>query len=170
MPGPELTTTRLVLRPMDARSRELLHRHWNEPAVGRYLWDGGAVSMDTVDEVIAASDEHFAATGLGLWVLSLPDDGPFAGFCGFRPAGEHMELLYSLEPHLWGRGLATEAAERTIRYAFDDVGLTTLLADTDAPNEASVRVLTKLGMTEQRRFHREGLKYEQVRFLLPSTA
>jgi RimJ/RimL family protein N-acetyltransferase len=50
-----LRTERLVLRPMSADEAGAFHRQWNDPHVGRFLWDGKPVATDTVDAVIASS-------------------------------------------------------------------------------------------------------------------
>ena len=56
------------------------------------------------------------------------------------------QLLYALDPGSWGRGLATEASTAVIDYAFDELGSRELLASTDPPNRASIRVMERLGM------------------------
>ena len=48
---------------------------------------------------------------------------------------------------LVGNGYATEAAAAVLRHCFATIHLTRIAADVDEPNEASVRVLEKLGMS-----------------------
>jgi len=124
-----------------------LHAHWNEPDVRRYLWDDEAVSAETVQAVLAASDESFARAGYGLWVLR-DAGGTLLGFCGLRPIDgtAEVEILYSVAPSRWGDGLATEAAAAVLRHALDEVGLPRVFGGIDAPNVASRRVLEKVGM------------------------
>ena len=55
-----------------------------------------------------------------------------------------MELLYSLDPDVWGRGLATEAARAVLDHA-QYIGR--VVAYTDPGNVASERVAARLGMT-----------------------
>ena len=50
-----------------------------------------------------------------------------------------------------GAGLATEAAEAVADYAFDELGFAELLASTDPPNLASIRVMERLGMRSRGR-------------------
>jgi len=58
------------------------------------------------------------------------------------------EIGYLLAKEYWGRGIMTEAANLTARYAFDTLGLTRLVAFADVENSASRRVLEKLGMAQ----------------------
>jgi RimJ/RimL family protein N-acetyltransferase len=59
---------------------------------------------------------------------------------------EEPELWYELTHKAWGRGIATEAAQACVRYAFEEVGMERVIAGADAPNTASLRVIEKLGM------------------------
>jgi [ribosomal protein S5]-alanine N-acetyltransferase len=143
-----LRTARLILRPMDVADASDLHRQWNDPGVGRFLWDGRPVTRERVDEVIAASGADFAARGFGLWTIRLADGGAVAGICGLRvEAGTgRVELLYALDPAWWGRGIATEAARAVLDDAFGRLRLPRVFAGTNDANAASVRVLERLGM------------------------
>ncbi|MGI9604079.1 MAG: GNAT family N-acetyltransferase [Acidimicrobiales bacterium] len=61
------------------------------------------------------------------------------------------EVGYLLRRDRWGHGLASEAARLVVDFGFSDLGLHRVWAVCDPVNEASIRVLTKLGM------RREGL-------------
>jgi RimJ/RimL family protein N-acetyltransferase len=141
------TSARLRFRPAARGDAPLLERHWSEPLVRRYLWDDRPVARETVLAVLAASAADFARAGYGLWILRQQDD-TFAGTCGLRPfdGTPHVEVLYSVEPALWKRGLATEAAAACLRFAFERLALPRVLGGVDGPNAASRHVLEKLGM------------------------
>lgn len=115
------------------------------PQVRRFLWDDHPVGVTTVREVVAASELTFARAGYGIWTLRHPPHGRIVGSCGLRETAEgEVELLYSLDPDVWGRGLATEAARAGLDYA-QCIGH--VVAYTDPGNLASERVLARLGMT-----------------------
>jgi RimJ/RimL family protein N-acetyltransferase len=56
-----------------------------------------------------------------------------------------LELGFHLRPAFWGQGLAPEAARGIIDYAFTEVGVKALFAGHHPLNEASRRVLLKVG-------------------------
>jgi RimJ/RimL family protein N-acetyltransferase len=145
----DLLTPRLRLRPMSAADAEDLHRQWNDPAVGRFLWDGQPVPRERVDEVIARSAADFTARGFGLWTATLAPGGRVAGFSGLRVEADtgRVELLYAFDHELWGRGLATEAGRAVLADAFTRLGLPVVYAGTNPANPASWRVLERLGMS-----------------------
>jgi RimJ/RimL family protein N-acetyltransferase len=128
------------------------HRQWNAPPVGRFLWDGKPVAIETVEAVLAASTASFAERGYGLFSLRERNAGPHAepvGFAGLRlPDGQtHPELLFALDPPFWSRGYATEASEAALSCAFGGLGLPEVTASANPDNAASHRVLLRLGFS-----------------------
>lgn len=125
---------------------------FRDPGVRRYLLDDGLVSAEWVRDEIVASERRFAQAGTGLWSIRTEDDPRIVGFVGFREFFDppQLQLLYGLLPGCWGRGLATEAAARICELAFEELGFHEVLAATDLPNDASVRVLQRLGMKQVR--------------------
>jgi [ribosomal protein S5]-alanine N-acetyltransferase len=143
-----LTTRRLILRPVTAADHPGLLAHWTAPEVRRFLFDGAVLSPAEVTAVIEASERSFATAGYGLWLISEQDASDLAGTAGLRPLEDlGLEVIYSLAPGSWGRGLATEAARAVVEHALGPLGLHEVLAEVDEGNEASVRVIERLGMT-----------------------
>lgn len=63
----ELQTPRLTLRPISRPDLGSLHRIFNHPEVGRYLWDGEPVPPGTTAEYLERSKRDFARSGLGIF-------------------------------------------------------------------------------------------------------
>ena len=151
-PG-ELRTDRLVLRAFAPADEAALVALWNDPDVGRFLWDGRPVPAARVSTQIDESRRAFAEGGIGLYAARLVE-APDAviGAVGLARIGGQPdpELLYALLPAFWGRGLATEAAAEVVRVAFEVVGFEVVRAAADPPNVASFRVMARLGMTYER--------------------
>lgn len=74
------------------------------------------------------------------------DDGAFLGTIGLMPRdGERAVIGYWLgRPH-WGRGLATEAVQAVVDFAFEALGNDAVAATARVTNGASRRVLEKCG-------------------------
>ena len=158
-----LSTQRLQLSPLAVDHVTPLHEMSVEREVRRYLWAGEIIPVAKVEEMVAASQACFTAHGTGLYAMLLnddtdPDHGAFVGFCGHRvDAQDGMELLFGMLPKFWGRGFGQEAARRVLAHGFDSCGLERVLATTDTPNQRSVHVLQRLGMSFSRRAQRNGL-------------
>ena len=67
------------------------------------------------------------------------------------------EIGYALAPAFHGRGFASEALRLAIGHAFEALGLARIEADVDPRNEASWRLLERLG------FRREALLHDRCR-------
>lgn len=144
-----LDTARLRLRPYRPADLDALHELWTDPQVRRYLWDDEIIPRAIAAQAMQASIECTAERGYGHWAVCARGDAAIIGFCGFRPFDDEpdVEILYGLAPTHWGRGLATEAAAAMLAWGFDRHGFDRVLALTDAPNAASVRVMERLGMS-----------------------
>ncbi len=155
-----LNTGRMRLRPISSSDVDALHALWTDPDVRRYLWDDRIIPRATVEEIVAQSLATFEADGYGFFALELQDQsGDLIGFCGHRRAevdvAGQVELLYGIHPTYWGEGLVAEAAREVLRFGFESCDFDRVIAATDTPNQQSVRVLQKLGMTFEcrREFH-----------------
>jgi RimJ/RimL family protein N-acetyltransferase len=158
---PELGSARPRLVPAQPADLGLLWEHWRREPVRQYLWDGIEISREQAEQVLQSS-RAASRHGLGLWCLRLAGD-VFAGFVALRFVGAgEVELLYGLEPHSWGQGLATEAARCVLRYAFDTLGLDRVLAGADPPNGRSFAVLDRLGMEPLESSPVPGVEYRQL--------
>ncbi len=151
-------TERLVMRPCQREDVDALHSVWTDPGVRRYLWDDTVIDRDTAEEVVDAGIAGFETHRLGMWTVRPVDSIDVIGFCGFRrlPDEGPFEILYGILPTHWGRGLACEASRPALDYALKGVGLEQVVAATDPPNTASVRVMEKLGMSFWKREMFEG--------------
>ncbi|MFC8850404.1 MULTISPECIES: GNAT family N-acetyltransferase [unclassified Micromonospora] len=66
-------------------------------------------------------------------------------------ADRTAELGYVLHPDHQGRGLAVEAATALLDWGFDGFGLHRVYARCHARNEASARLMARLGMCQEAR-------------------
>lgn len=64
------------------------------------------------------------------------------------PDGD-IELGYLFKRSAWGRGLATEACQRLLRFAFEETPLTEFVGIIDEGNAASEKVLLKCGFVAE---------------------
>jgi RimJ/RimL family protein N-acetyltransferase len=75
-------------------------------------------------------------------------------FIGLAMIGEvteekHAEFGWYFRSDAWGRGYATDATNLLLTFGFHELGLVRMFATTDPENVASIRVLTKSGLTNQ---------------------
>jgi [ribosomal protein S5]-alanine N-acetyltransferase len=141
-----LTSARLGFRTWRDNDLPLAIELWGDPRVAQFL--GGPFTPEQIRARLDREIAQMQETGLQLWPIFLLDGGEFAGCAGLRrwnPDQRIHELGYHLVPSCWGKGLATEACAAVIQYAFTELDASALFAGHHPENDASRRVLLKLG-------------------------
>ena len=152
-----IETARLVLRPPTHGDLDWVLENMNTPAVMRNL--GGVRSPEQVAKGLADDLEAFTGGGHRRWTVWLRHDNPGLGHrigrCGlFRvkteaaPAGlrGENEIGWTLAEAFWGNGYAAEAARAVLDFGFRSLGLPVIFAQTSESNNASTRLMERLGL------------------------
>src|SRR6476469_597311 len=152
-------TARLVLRPPAEDDLPFLLQTMNTPAVMRYLGDE-VRSAEEVRDGLAADIAAFALSdGHRRWTVWTRDGDRRLGRCGLfhvRSAAApdalrgQREIGWTLAEEAWGHGYATEAARAVLDFAFAELGLETVYAQTSDSNAASTRMMGRLGFARHR--------------------
>jgi RimJ/RimL family protein N-acetyltransferase len=152
-----LETDRLLIRRYDATDRASLLSLFGTDDVTRYLPFDPATD-DTIDGMlerrIARSSIEKEGDGI-LGAAIFRDTGAVVGEFMLHYAsakGQTAELGWTVHSDHQGRGYATEGARAFMRLGFDGLDLHRVTASSDARNEASIRVMERLGMRREARF------------------
>lgn len=143
-----LTTDRLLLRPLTLEDAGALNRLNADPQVMRYI----GPLQDSVEKtrryLMDGPMADYHKYGFGRHAMLHRASGEFIGFCGLKylPELDEVDVGYRLLPAYWGQGLVTEAARETMRFGREDLGLKRIIGLAMPDNQASIRVLEKLGM------------------------
>ncbi len=152
-----LETSRLVLRHFAIDDLEELYLLYKNPEIRRYFPEGVLSYEDTRDELEWYLNGHPQYPELGLWATVYKDSGRFIGRCGLLPweidGRLEIEIAYLLDKKFWHQGLATEAANGILNYAFEKLNLTRLICLMDPENIASQKVAQRIGMKLEREVH-----------------
>ena len=94
--------------------------------------------------------ENYQNYGFGLWAVILKEENRLIGDCGMAMQCVHGKMLPEIGYHIHRdyqrRGYASEAANRCLRYAFEDLQLPEVYSYMKYDNEASCGVAKKNGM------------------------
>lgn len=155
-----LETARLRLEPCATAHLEGLHDMNRRPEVMRYIGAGEPETLEGTQRMIELVQRCWAHYGFSWWSFIDKASGRVVGAGAvqhLRPEPQRpddwdalraypLELGWRLHPAFWRQGLASEAAERMARFAFEDLAAAELYAVRDAANAASGRVMDRLGM------------------------
>lgn len=169
----KLETPRLLLRPFAPGDAALVHHVYSDPVVMRYVATGAVESLAVTERLLLDYEAHQSRHGYSFWAVIEQASGALIGDAGLyrTPVGD-VELGYTLGAAWWGRGYATEAASRWLVCAFDELGLSEVMALAEPANAASLRVLEKLGMRrdgERLAFGRPHAVFRAQRVAMPSS-
>ena len=150
--APVLDTARLILRGPETRDAE---------AVIAFLLDqeraggfGAAPDRGEAWRWFALNVGHWHIHGYGYFTIEDRATGRAAGLTGvwFPEGWPEPELGWVVFDGFEGRGIAHEAALRARRYAYDDLGMTTLTSNIKPGNTRSVALAERLGAWFEREY------------------
>lgn len=138
------TARTIFSEPNSIDYEDLLNLYTNE-SVREYL--GGAVTKAEFDEKF----EDFFSVQLPecYWIVREKGTNNFIGLISISKHHDekHFEISYELHPDFWGKGYGTEIVQKGLDYAFDELKLKELYAETQKKNHKSVKLLEKIGFT-----------------------
>ncbi len=144
-----LETERLFIRHLTQDDAEFILELLNEPGFIRNIADRGVRSIEDAQGYIQNGPlMSYARNGFGLFAVGLKETGAPIGMCGLirRDALPDVDIGYALLERYWHRGYAYEAAAAVLAYGYEVIGLKRIVAITALDNDASARVLEKIGL------------------------
>jgi RimJ/RimL family protein N-acetyltransferase len=151
VPSQPLQTARLVLRQWQESDREPWAALCADPEVMQFL--SSPRDRGTSDAAIDRWRDRIEQQGWSFWALETKSSGTFIGMAGLQvPAEPHpylpcIEVGWRLAKPYWGRGYASEAAKRALRFAFDVLQVNEVIATTAKDNKRSSAVMERIGMS-----------------------
>ncbi len=150
MPINEIETGRLRLRPLLPEDLEAVHSFSSDPETSRYLLRGVRTRAQTASYIRDVMEPVLTEEKLRLHLaVVLPRTGVIGAVSvtgtGYRTA----ELAWILNRAHTGRGYATEAAAALLDLVFESGHLELVRAHAAARNQASLRLMERLGMEQE---------------------
>ena len=164
--GRELRTERLVLRPATAADARATWEYRRLEAVNEWL-TGAPADLEGFEAhfiepermsrtIIVALTPELGGDLIGDLMLRVED--AWAQLEVQEQArGTQAELGWVLDPSYAGSGYATEAVRELMRYTFDELGIRRIVANCFSENEASWRLMERVGMRRELHARRDSL-------------
>ncbi len=141
----ELETERLNFRQWQLDDFATFHRFFSDDANAQFV--GGKKTAEEAWRLMATYVGHYELNGFGYLAVEEKQSQTLIGTVGLwksEPWPE-VELGYWLVPDMQGKGYAMEAATVVIDYAFNKLGLETVVSYIDEKNIPSIRLAERLG-------------------------
>ena len=146
----ELRTERLLLRPFRLDDIDDVLGYASDEEWSRYLYPGVPYPYTRRDAERYIADSILRDDRERGPRFAIERDGLAIGSMDLHlHRDETGSLGYGIARSHWGQGLTTEAAVAVVEYGFGALRLARIVADADARNVGSWRVMEKIGMTRE---------------------
>jgi ribosomal-protein-alanine N-acetyltransferase len=150
--GVILETERLIFRQHVLADLDAFCAMEADPDVRRYV-GGRPRPREEAERRFMEGALKPATNRMAMWATVLKSTHQYIGRCGVYPHFKDEGGVYEGEGALglyiatkyWGRGYATEAGFAFVKFGFDELKFNKIVTDIDTRNDASVRVIEKLG-------------------------
>lgn len=90
------------------------------------------------------------------WTIRILDSNEFVGLVSLdtHHNNKDLEVSYQLLPNWWGNGYATEVINHVIKFAFETLNVSQVVAETQTANIQSSILLEKVGMKLTSKYER----------------
>lgn len=148
-----LETERLSLRKLTIEDAQFILTLLNEPSFIRYIGDKQVRNVEDAEAYILNGPvASYERNAFGLYLVQLRESYTPVGMCGFLKRAElpDPDIGFAFLPEFWRKGFAFEAAAALLQDARARLKLQRILAITSLDNEASIKLLERLGFRFER--------------------
>lgn len=148
-----IETERLSLRPLTVDDAEFILALVNEPSFLRYIGDKQVRNVEDARQYILNGPvASYKKHGVGQMLVELKESQTPIGMCGLLKRDELPEpdIGFALMPDFCNKGFAFEAASAVLQDARDRLKLQRFVAITTLDNDASMKLLERLGFKFER--------------------
>ena len=148
-----LQTERLNLRELTLDDAPFILTLLNEPSFLRFIGDKKVRTLEAARQYLLNGPvASYAHHGFGLNLVELNDSHTPIGICGLLKREElpDPDIGFAFLPDFWGKGFAYEAAVAVMNDARERLKLNRVLAIVNPDNDASIKLLERLGMKFER--------------------
>lgn len=154
MEFPILDTERLKLIEIEEAHATHIYSIFSNKEVIKYYGMSPFTEEEQAITLIKTFSTNFQQKRSMRWGIVRKDTSQFVGTVGLNNlliSNKRTEIGYELSPEHWRKGFISEAVEAVIQYCFEELDIYRIGAVTFPENEASNKLLLKLG------FQKEGL-------------
>jgi RimJ/RimL family protein N-acetyltransferase len=141
-----LESERLLFKPLSTAHLSQTYVDWlNDPEINRYLENAGNYTLEKLNSFLSDVEKK----QILFWGIHLKENQKHIGNIKIDPVnakhgfGEYGILMG--DKNEWGKGYATEASLRIIKYCFEELGLRKINLGVVLNNTAACNLYKKIG-------------------------
>lgn len=148
---PEISTERLNLREIKQEDAKSIYKLLSDPEVIKHDTFELFTNIKQAEDMINWFSNEYKQKRAIFWGISLKNESEVIGFCKCEVEIPKVraDLGYDLRSEFWNMGIMTETLGAIIDYTFNTIGVNRIEATVSTENNASIRVLEKLGFVKE---------------------
>ncbi|SDP82472.1 GNAT family N-acetyltransferase [Clostridium gasigenes] len=147
-----LETERLIIRRFSAEDWKDLYEYLSQKSVVKYE------PYDVYNEDASKEEAIYRSQNDAFWAVCLKENNKLIGNVYFQQQGSKefltWEIGYVFNPAYYGKGYATEACKRVLKYGFEQLGAHRIIGKCNPENTPSSRLLERLLMIREGHFRK----------------
>lgn len=169
-----LEAERIILRKITMDDCTAMYNHWAclEECSQFFPWSP-VQDIELYKEKVASWVANYENQLYFNWIIELKKSKDVIGIINLHNIDEINQIAetsYILCPRYWGNGIMTEALNRVLQYAFEELEINRVQADVFQGNYASDQVLIKCGMQKEgiarKRYYKGGTYIDAVQYAI----
>ncbi|UTW62237.1 GNAT family N-acetyltransferase [bacterium SCSIO 12741] len=140
-------TKRLAFKQLELQDATWFAELNQDAEVLKYTGDQPFENLEAAQSFLGGYQEY-QNHGFGRWAVVLRSTGEPIGWCGLkRNEEDEVDIGFRFFRKHWNCGYATEAAKACLDWGLNEKRLAYIVGRSMKENEASIRVLEKIGMS-----------------------
>lgn len=145
-----IQTPRLILRRVALSDALSMYKNWaSDKEVTKFLSWSPHKSPEETTRIIASWIDNYNDSSFFLWAIALEENNEIIGTIGAVKEVKDkspIEIGYCLGKNFWNKGFMSESLKYVIKYFFEKVNASTIIAKHDIDNIPSGRIMEKNNM------------------------
>lgn len=148
-------TDRLSLRRLNSEDENFIVNYLSVDGHAKYLPLARPYTENEALKWFNGRLYHWRKYLFGTFMVILEQLNESIGYCGIEYVRDtaFIDIRYGITKQFWGHGYAYEAALAVLNYGFRKFGFEKLCGAAVRQNDRSIRLIEKIGMTEDNQFH-----------------
>lgn len=149
---PIIETERLIFRKMVIDDADDILKIYGDPKVAEYDWFEPFETTEMALKLISHVSKEFEEGEEITWGVVRREDEAFIGYCclgDFEEDARRSEIGYGLRSDEWNKGYGTEVVKALAKFGFEEMNLNRIEAFITPGNDASIRILKKVGFIQE---------------------
>ncbi|WP_246941999.1 GNAT family N-acetyltransferase [Bacillus pinisoli] len=151
---PNIETERLQLREIRSDDAQAIFDCFSNEQVTKYYGQETLIHKEQAEAFVEFFSKSLKEKRGIRWGIERKGTKGLIGTVGFNawsPKHKRAEIGYEIHPNYWRKGYTLEAVRKILSYGFHEMGLSRIGAVVFLENDASSKLLTKVG------FEKEGI-------------